>query len=143
MSQCLISTDLLPTAQAEAWPDSGELPSTGYPINWGRPSGFTASTRTTPATADRRDGDHAGLVRPDLAGLPAAVGATPTRVSLVPAYAQCTSPNRVHGPPDFPGNASNPDGSCNPPAQTSSQLTVGRRTPTARAPSRLDSQSWA
>jgi hypothetical protein len=31
----------------------------------------------------------------------------------------------VHGPPDFPGNASNPDGSCNPPTQTSSQLTVG------------------
>jgi hypothetical protein len=46
-------------------------------------------------------------------------------VSLVPAYGQCTSPNRVHGPPDFPGNASNPDGSCNPPAQTSAQLTVG------------------
>ena len=47
------------------------------------------------------------------------------RASLVPAYNQCTSPNRVHGPPDFPGNASNPDGSCNPPVQTSGQLTVG------------------
>ena len=46
------------------------------------------------------------------------------RVSLVPAYNQCTSPNRTHGPPDFPGG-SNPDGSCNPPAQTSGQLTVG------------------
>jgi hypothetical protein len=45
-------------------------------------------------------------------------------VSLVPAYNQCTSPNRVHGPPDLPGGAS-PDGSCNPPAQSSSQLTVG------------------
>jgi hypothetical protein len=31
----------------------------------------------------------------------------------------------VHGSPDFPGNAQNPDGSCNPPVQTSSQLTVG------------------
>jgi hypothetical protein len=45
-------------------------------------------------------------------------GATPMRVSLVPAYAQCTTPNRTHGPPlAFP--------SCNPPAQASSFLTVG------------------
>ena len=41
-------------------------------------------------------------------------GATPLRVSLVPAYNQCTSPNRVHGPPDLPGGT-NPDGSCAPP----------------------------
>ena len=46
------------------------------------------------------------------------------RASLVPAYNQCTSPNRAHGPPDFPGTF-NPDGSCNPPTQTSSQITVG------------------
>jgi hypothetical protein len=58
-----------------------------------------------------------GYVRPK--------GATPLYASLVPAYNQCTSPNRVHGPPDFPGNGSNPDGSCNPPSQTSGQLTVG------------------
>ncbi len=45
-------------------------------------------------------------------------GATPMRVALVPAYNSCASPNRVHGPP-LAG------GSCNPPAQTSSQLTVG------------------
>ena len=45
-------------------------------------------------------------------------GATPMRVSLVPAYNQCTTPNRTHGPPlAFP--------SCNPPAQASSFLTVG------------------
>ncbi len=52
------------------------------------------------------------------------VGATPLRVSLVPAYNQCTSPNRFHGPPDLPGGT-NPDGSCNPPVQRSSLLTVG------------------
>jgi hypothetical protein len=64
------------------------------------------------------DGDpDPGFVRPK--------GATPLYASLVPAYNQCTSPNRVHGPPDFPGNGSNPDGSCNPPSQTSGQLTVG------------------
>ncbi len=40
------------------------------------------------------------------------------RVSLVPAYAQCDSPNHQHGPPlSF--------GSCNPPAQESAELTVG------------------
>jgi hypothetical protein len=38
--------------------------------------------------------------------------------SVVPAYTQCTAPTRTHGPPlAFP--------SCNPPAQTSSSLTVG------------------
>ena len=29
--------------------------------------------------------------------------ASPIAVSLVPAYNQCTSPNRLHGPPDLPG----------------------------------------
>jgi hypothetical protein len=45
-------------------------------------------------------------------------GATPLRVSLVPAFKQCTAPNRTHGAPlAFP--------SCNPPVQTSDYLTVG------------------
>jgi hypothetical protein len=45
-------------------------------------------------------------------------GATPLRVSLVPAYNACTTPNRTHGPPlAFP--------SCNPPVQSSSAITVG------------------
>jgi hypothetical protein len=39
-------------------------------------------------------------------------------VSLVPAYNQCTSANRTHGPP-----LAHP--SCNPPVQSSGQLTVG------------------
>jgi hypothetical protein len=44
--------------------------------------------------------------------------ASPVRVSLVPAYEQCTAPNRTHGPPlAFP--------SCNPPAQSSGHVTVG------------------
>jgi hypothetical protein len=39
-------------------------------------------------------------------------------VPLVPAYAQCTAPNRTHGPPlAF--------GSCNPPTQASDELTLG------------------
>jgi hypothetical protein len=45
-------------------------------------------------------------------------GATPIRVSLVPAYERCEAPNRTHGPPlAFP--------SCSPPVQTSDFLTVG------------------
>jgi len=45
-------------------------------------------------------------------------GATPLRVSLVPAYNQCTTGNRTHGPPlVFP--------SCNPPVQSSTSITVG------------------
>ena len=45
-------------------------------------------------------------------------GATPFRVSIVPAYNQCAAPNRTHGPPlAFP--------SCNPPVQSSSSLTTG------------------
>ena len=46
------------------------------------------------------------------------LSAGPLRVPLVPAYEECTAPNRVHGPPlDHP--------SCNPPAQSSAHLTVG------------------
>ena len=45
-------------------------------------------------------------------------GATPLRVSLVPAFNACAAPNRTHGPPlAFP--------SCNPPVQSSNSLTVG------------------
>jgi hypothetical protein len=45
-------------------------------------------------------------------------GASPLRASLVPAFKQCTAPNRTHGAPlAFP--------SCNPPVQTSNFLTVG------------------
>jgi hypothetical protein len=40
-----------------------------------------------------------------------------TRAALVPAFAQCTSPNRTHGPP-----LASP--SCSPPAGTSSQATT-------------------
>src|SRR5688572_29505704 len=45
-------------------------------------------------------------------------GATPLRVSLVPAFAPCTSPNRQHGAPlSFP--------SCSPPVHASNWVTVG------------------
>jgi hypothetical protein len=45
-------------------------------------------------------------------------GATPIQVSVVPAYAQCTTPNSSHGAP-----LAAP--SCEPPLQNSNYLTVG------------------
>jgi hypothetical protein len=58
------------------------------------------------------------IAAPAQATHPRPVGAAPMRMSLVPAYAPCAAPNRTHGPPlAFP--------SCNPPAQTSGQATVG------------------
>lgn len=65
----------------------------------------------------------AALVALAVAGLAVAIhprpkSATPLRVSLVPAYEECTAPNVTHGPPlSFP--------SCSPPVQTSRYLTVG------------------
>jgi hypothetical protein len=59
-----------------------------------------------------------GALGPATDGYPRPKGATPVRVSLVPAYTQCTNPDRQHGPPlAF--------GSCSRPQQTSSGLTVG------------------
>jgi hypothetical protein len=45
-------------------------------------------------------------------------GATPFKTYLVPAYKQCTAPNRSHGAPLAYG-------SCNPPQQASDYLTLG------------------
>jgi hypothetical protein len=51
-----------------------------------------------------------GYVRPK--------SATPLVLPLVPAYKQCTTPNRTHGPPLV-------HPSCNPPALESASVTVG------------------
>ena len=51
-------------------------------------------------------------------GFPRPKGATPVSVSLVPAFDECTTPNRVHGPP-----LTHP--SCAPPQPASNALTVG------------------
>jgi hypothetical protein len=60
-------------------------------------------------------------------GYPRPKAASPLQVSLVPAYQPCTAPNRTHGPPlAF--------GSCNPPAQASSALTVGTPDANGAAP---------
>jgi glucose/arabinose dehydrogenase len=54
----------------------------------------------------------------DRAGYPRPKGASPLRVPLTTAFVACTAGNRTHGPP-----LAHP--ACNPPAQTSQQLTVG------------------
>ena len=51
-------------------------------------------------------------------GYPRPRGATPLRASLTVAYKPCSAPNRTHGAPLSYG-------SCTPPQQASSQLTVG------------------
>jgi Tol biopolymer transport system component len=51
-------------------------------------------------------------------GYPRPKGATPVRLPLVPAEAQCTSPNNAHGAPLS-------SGSCSPPSLTSQYLTTG------------------
>lgn len=67
-------------------------------------------TTDTDSTRDVYAATIAGYARPR--------GATPLRVSLVPAYLACAAPNRVHGAPLSYG-------SCKPPAPASSQLTTG------------------
>jgi hypothetical protein len=55
-------------------------------------------------------------------------GASPLRVPLIPAFQQCTAPNSSHGAPlAF--------SSCKPPAQASSQLTIGTPDANGRASS--------
>jgi hypothetical protein len=56
--------------------------------------------------------------QPILRGYPRPKGASPIKASLVPAYAQCTAPNRTHGAP-----LSSP--SCSPPVQASDELSLG------------------
>jgi acyl-homoserine lactone acylase PvdQ len=65
-------------------------------------------------------------------GYPRPKAATPTSVSLVPAYRACSSPNRQHGPPlGF--------GSCNPPRLRSDHLTLGTADSNARPTSSVGS----
>jgi hypothetical protein len=72
------------------------------------------------STSVFQDGMILGRLKSDIntLGHVRPVAATPMLLSLVPAYAACAAANRVHGPPlESP--------SCAPPAQRSSELTVG------------------
>jgi hypothetical protein len=83
----------------------------------------TEQTRLTNSTVNDFEPDWQPV---PVNGYPRPRGATPLQVYLVPAYQQCLSPTRTHGPPlAFP--------SCNPPAQESGQLTVGTADANGRA----------
>ena len=84
---------------------------------------FNGDSRLDLVTANK-DSDNVSILL-NTTGYVRPKTASPVRVSLVPAHNECTSPNRVHGPPDFPGNGSDPDGSCNPPSPSSAHLTAG------------------
>jgi hypothetical protein len=125
MSSCGINSDLLATKQAQAFPAGGSFSFEGYPVKAGQVIRLHSEYQNnTGAIQNDVMGIMMAFIAPQNPGYPRPKGATPMRASLVPAYNQCTSPNRVHGPPDLPGGT-NPDGSCNPPTQTSGQITVG------------------
>jgi WD40-like Beta Propeller Repeat len=79
----------------------------------------TGVVRLTNTAASETSPDWQPVITtPRPPGYPRPRGATPFRVPLVPAYRQCTVPNRTHGAPlAF--------SSCAPPSQESSNLTVG------------------
>ncbi len=88
----------------------------GYDIFVMNPDGTGVTRLPTTVPTDQFDPSWQPAAVPG--GYPRPKGATPLRVSLVPAYRQCLAPNRTHGTPlAF--------GSCNPPALESSHLTVG------------------
>jgi hypothetical protein len=93
---------------------------------------FNTSESLLPSDTDLTRDVYAATVN----GFARPKGATPFRVAFVPAYTACTAPNRQHG---GPLNAL----SCNPPAQTSTQLTLGTldangQTPNGIASARYD-----
>jgi hypothetical protein len=97
------------------------------------PTGFTAGAQPSSVAVSDFNGDNdqdlavTNLGSNDVSillgsaaddGYPRPKGASPLRVSLVPAYPACTAPDRTHGPPlAF--------GSCSQPQQLSPELTVG------------------
>jgi hypothetical protein len=126
MSECLVPGGVAAGHQAEPWPASGEYPSTGYPFSAGQTIRLHSEYQNDTGQPQT---DVMGIMMawyvPTSTGYVRPKSASPSKISLVPAFNACTSPNRVHGPPDYPGNASNPDGSCNPPVASSNQLTIG------------------
>ncbi len=130
-SHCGIFSHLPAGSQAQAYPAGGAYPSDGIPITTGQVIKLHSEYQND-SGAPKTDvmGIMFSWFVPSSPGYPRPKGATPTRVSLVPAYNQCTTGNRTHGPPlAF--------ASCNPPGLASGQLTVG--SPDANgAPAKMD-----
>jgi hypothetical protein len=119
MSQCGVFSDLPAGHQAEPYPSAAAYPSTGVPFTAGQVIKVHGEYQN--GTGQEQTDVMAilmGWYVPQSGGYPRPKGATPSRVSLVPAFTQCTSSNRTHGTP-----LNSP--SCAPPAQASAFLTVG------------------
>jgi hypothetical protein len=72
----------------------------------------------TPLGTSGVDPDWQPVVGAPPPGYPRPKSTAPLRVSLVPAYKECTGPNRTHGPPLT-------SESCHPPVQSSPFVTLG------------------
>jgi hypothetical protein len=122
MSSCGIDNELLAGKQPEAWPVGGKYSFEGYPIKKNQVIRLHSEYQNnTGATQNDVMGIMMAYVAPISPGYVRPKGAGPLRASLVPAFNQCTTGNRMHGPPLAYA-------SCNPPAQTSGYLTVGEPT---------------
>ena len=117
-SNCGIFTDVPAGKQAEAYPAGGAYPTDGLPIRAGQVIRLHSEYQ-----------NDSGVPKTDVMGIMAAwiaqpspyprpKGASPMRASLVPAYAACTTSNRVHSAP-----LASP--SCSPPVRSSTQITIG------------------
>jgi hypothetical protein len=124
MGLCGIFSEVPPGAQPEAYPSNGAYSFEGYPIKAGQVIRLHSEYQNNSGGPKT---DVMGIMAPWLAfpdpGYPRPKGASPMRAALVPAYRQCASPNRTHGPPLV-------HPSCNPPVQTSDsggafRLTMG------------------
>ena len=113
-------------AQAEAYPAGGRYPSDGIPVDAGQVIRLHSEYQNDSGSPQT---DVMGIMAawfvPISPGYVRPKSAVSSYMSLVPAFNACTSPNRIHGPPGFPGNGPSADGSCNPPVPSSSQLTIG------------------
>jgi len=85
-----------------------------------------------PLVAEDLDGSQDVYVDSIVNGFARPKGATPMRVALVPAYQECTAPNRMHGGPLAVD-------SCNPPVQASNYLTVGTADANGQTPASIGS----
>jgi hypothetical protein len=119
VGQCGIFNEIPGTAQTDAYPPGAAFNQyDGYPIKKGQGIRLHSEYQndTGFSQIDVMGIMMAFVATPD--PYPRPKGATPLRASLVPAYNQCTAPNRTHGP-------SLVYGSCNPPVGSSSNLTIG------------------
>ena len=88
----------------------------GYDIFLFNPDGTGVARLNTPVPGDDLDPSWQPIAA--TGGYPRPRGATPLRVAFVPAFKQCTTPNRSHGAP-----LAHP--SCSPPVLESAHLTMG------------------